>query len=69
LDAGRHAIPGEDFPSSAPSLIETGDAMDGYRKVSVKAVFADELSERVIFWSLVSTSIIVSIAMLRGMLG
>ncbi|MFL6582836.1 MAG: hypothetical protein ACJ8G2_19010 [Burkholderiales bacterium] len=43
--------------------------MDGYRKVSVKAVFADELSERVIFWSLVSTSIIVSIAMLRGMLG
>jgi|tagenome__1003787_1003787.scaffolds.fasta_scaffold20555454_3 hypothetical protein len=49
--------------------IETGDAMDGYRKVSVKAVFADELSERVIFWSLVSTSIIVSIAMLRGMLG
>jgi hypothetical protein len=44
--------------------------MDNYRKVSVKALaFADELSERVLFWGLVSTSIIVSVAMLRGMLG
>ena len=44
--------------------------MDDYRKVSGKALeLADELTQRLIFWGLVSTSVVVSVAILKGMLG
>lgn len=39
-----------------------------YRKMSREAlVRADLLSERAIFWSLVSTVVVVAVAMLKGM--
>jgi|SRR3954469_18695940 hypothetical protein len=47
-----------------------GEAMNAHTKVSSNVVArADVLSERVIFWGLVSTAVVISIAMLKGMLG
>jgi hypothetical protein len=44
--------------------------MDDYRKVSGKALeLVDELTQRLIFWGLVSTSVVVSMVILKGMLG
>jgi hypothetical protein len=44
--------------------------MDAHTKLSGKVVAqADLLSERMIFWGLVSTAVVISVAMLKGMLG
>jgi len=43
--------------------------MNGYRKASSNVMGrADKLSERVIFWGLVSTAIVISLAMMKGVL-
>ncbi|MFL6579720.1 MAG: hypothetical protein ACJ8G2_03170 [Burkholderiales bacterium] len=43
--------------------------MNDYRKASRKAMArADKVSERMIFWGMVSTFIVISLAMLKGML-
>ena len=43
--------------------------MNGYRKASNNVtVRADKLSELVIFWGLVSTAIVISLAMMKGVL-
>ena len=44
--------------------------MDAYTKVLAKVLArADVLSDRMIFWGLVSTAVVISIAMLKGMVG
>ena len=46
-----------------------GEAMNGYRKASNNVmVRADKLSEPAIFWVLVSTAIVISLAMMKGVL-
>ena len=43
--------------------------MSGYRKASSNVmVRADKLSEPIIFWALVSTAIVISLAMMKGVL-
>jgi hypothetical protein len=61
---------GRRFPFERTFFPATLHAMDAHTKITGKSSTpADVLSERVIFWGMISTSIVISIAMLKGMLG
>jgi len=61
--------PGRQFPFVRTFFPVNGEAMSGYRKASSNVmVRADKLSEPIIFWALVSTAIVISLAMMKGVL-
>ena len=58
---------GGGFPFERACFRTNEEAMDAYTKVSGRVLArADVLSERMIFWGLVSTSLVISFAMLKG---
>ena len=61
---------GEALPFERACIRPNEEAMGAYTKLSAKVLArADVVSERVVFWGLVSAAIVTSLAMLKGMVG